>query len=324
MDPKTESKETNQESEDQEKENSDFEEEEEEEERTDDLFQDDPEWKDLTPIPDPEDPKLPLYVQHSKRYDDHMGYFRALLEKGEFSMRGKQLAKKILYDNPSNITATWYIISVNEKLGYDFEEEFLFNEDMLNEFYKSYQAFFHRRWLVSRESESSENWTSIEDRINVDKKNFHIWTYSMWYARKFGTYKEVYDISTHFLEYKATNNSAWNCRRQMAAKAGANMSEEIDYAFSKMEKFLDAESPCSYIRYIATDFPELRAKIIEKSNQFVESHPDSRHGIALLLHVLQICGDNSRNDELYDRLIVTDPIRSTFWKLVKSGDPKYN
>lgn len=288
-----------------------------------DLYKDDKDYADLVPIPDPEDPKLPFYVQHSVVYDDRMSYFRALLENEEFSERGRTLVRQLVTHCPSNINGIWYMTKIYEKFGYKFENEIDFNEGLLQRFHKSYQAWFQRRWLVSRENRPCEDFKMIKRIIRIDVKNFHVWTYCLWYARQYAAYKEVFDLTTEFLEIKPTNNSAWNAREQVSEKAGIDMLEELKFAFGKLIENPNIESACSYIRHIGAAIPNLLETALEMANTYLEANPDNHHAVALNLHLLQTKGDNSRNDELYDRLIVTDPIRARFWQLMKNSDPRF-
>jgi hypothetical protein len=66
----------------------------------------DPEWADVTPIPQDDGPNPLVPIAYKPDFIETMGYFRAVYKANEFSPRALQLTHQAILLNPGNYTVS--------------------------------------------------------------------------------------------------------------------------------------------------------------------------------------------------------------------------
>jgi hypothetical protein len=66
----------------------------------------DPEWADVTPIPQDDGPNPVVPIDYKPDFIETMGYFRAVYKANEFSPRALQLTHQAILLNPGNYTVS--------------------------------------------------------------------------------------------------------------------------------------------------------------------------------------------------------------------------
>lgn len=104
-----------------------------------------------------------------------------------------------------------------EGLSKEFEKEFEFSRQMIEENQKNYQVWHHRKSLVSWAAGYSDDTEDIslkcdigrqklarleldltEKILQTDSKNYHAWQHRQWVL---STFKYVYKSYTHFMHW---------------------------------------------------------------------------------------------------------------------------
>ena len=110
-------------------------------------------FADLDPVSQEDAPNSVVNIHYAPIYRMLMDLFRALLMKGEHSLRGLKLAKDLLDINPSNYTVWQYRRDCLRRLGelgggVNFDFEFAYINDFASDNPKNYQIWHHRRAVV--------------------------------------------------------------------------------------------------------------------------------------------------------------------------------
>lgn len=67
-----------------------------------------PEWADVTPVPQDEEPRAVVRIAYSERYTDCMNFLRAVMLRHELSQRALELTQDCLEMNSANYTVWHY------------------------------------------------------------------------------------------------------------------------------------------------------------------------------------------------------------------------
>jgi protein farnesyltransferase/geranylgeranyltransferase type-1 subunit alpha len=146
-----------------------------------------------------------------------MGYFRAILEKGEVSQRAFNLTSEIIMENQGNYTAWWWRRKCLYELKMDLKEEMasINKECIIME--KVYQFWQHKRVIAEALLKQSNldipaEIATLQQLYKSDPKNFHMWTYRMWLTEALSLWKDEVAFMETEISANPTNNSLWNYR----------------------------------------------------------------------------------------------------------------
>lgn len=279
-------------------------------------------WDDIEPYPAPQDENLPFYVKHTRPYDAMMGVFRVVIDKKEYSKRALDLTKYIVMRNPTNITAWWYREQVLEHIGYKWEEEMDFVDDILFKAPKPYQAWNHKRWLDDRCETVPDEEKRLYRIISQDQKNFHAYNFFCWFVRRWGYQSYFLELTKNIISLYPDNNSAFNFRYFLVKFEHLSIKDELDFALNALERKPDNESATSYIRGLfdidQSIVEEAKTRLTEfvKKNQF-------KQPLALLFTIARLEDNKQEMDFLCDRLINIDPMKKVYWEDIKSNTFKF-
>lgn len=281
-------------------------------------------YDDIKPVEPPESPGCPFKIDISTDYARTMGIFRALMNIREKSERALNLTKKIIYENPSNVTAWWYRREILSAMNRDVQKELDFSTDVLKVGLKSYQAWEHRKWVISRMPNPPSDTRFVEDLLEYDARNFHAWSYIIWLSDYLKWHDQILQLTEKMIVRQKRNASAWNARTQMLKKVNADYDKECDFIFKQMTCDGGNESCCNAVRFVVGEEPSLAAKCIEKTVDFLQKDPNDKSVLTLQLHLYEMIGDLSKKTDICKRLMRMDVLRKQFWHAVMNDDPRLN
>lgn len=273
-------------------------------------------YDDVEPVELPESPGFLFKIDLSTDHSRVMGIFRALMDIQEKSERALNLTKKIIYENPSNVTAWWYRREILSAMNHDENRELEFSNDVLRVGLKSYQAWEHRKWVISRMKNPPSDTRFVEELLEYDERNFHAWSYIIWLSEYMQWYEQILQLTEKMIIKQKRNASAWNARTQMLKQIETDYDKECDFVFQQMKTEGGNESCCNVIRFLVKEAPHLTRKCIERTDQFLKKYTNDKSGLTLLLHLYDSIGDTSRRTEICRKLMRVDVLRKRYWQCV--------
>lgn len=176
--------------------------------------------------------------------------------------------------------------------------------------------------------------------FSSDSKNYHAWSYRLWFIERFELWDEELDFVDFFLnEQEVTNNSLWSYRYFLKSKrcpfTKELVEEELQYAQQLLEK-KDMMNEAAWVylkgwlaltkeeegikgntrRWPILDFPELKTWCL----RLLESNRDNRFLYILLADIAVAEGDKETAIEYLKVLrTVVDRLRENYylWRINK-------
>lgn len=274
-------------------------------------------WDDTTPVEASQDPEGIFNVQYSRKYRIIMGIFRAALNKMEISKRALKLTEIIVTKNPSNINAWWYRQEILKVLGYSWEEEMNFLDELLVAENKPYQLWNHRKFLDDRCETVPDEKDRLFRIIAGDHKNFHAYSFFIWFIERWGVYDFLLDYTTDLLKVDNLNNSALAFRFWIVENKKLNTADELKYIFDLMKRNYQNESAANFIRGLMKLDTSLIPIVKEELNKIVTENCFAEI-YSLLYTIACLEDDKSAQDKYCDILIDLNPSKSKYWQMVKN------
>ncbi|KAH0793971.1 prenyltransferase alpha subunit [Histomonas meleagridis] len=287
------------------------------------LYKDDPEWADLTPIPLPKREDEPFIIEYSPEYEDLFGYFNAILAKEEISERALKIVNDVISRHSTHYTAWWYKTKIMEKISYDPVTEMNNIDTILFDHHKSYQAWYFKQWLVDHLKEDIDQIQFLKDMFLSDAKNFHGWGFAIWYASRWNKAKEVYDIAIYEIEQDMRNNSAWNARKVTGEMLKVDPVKEFEDAAKSLLVVGKNEPACTFAIEMCKKDNSLIGKLREVADEMIKKNKENYFAYRLLLYIETMNDNKAEIERLCDVLIKLDPLRTSYYNLVKSGRIPY-
>lgn len=327
--------------------------EEEEEEEVVKMYCDDDNWKDVKPIvkDEGENPAVPIMT--SAVFEDRMSYFRAILKLNEMSERALKLTNDVIELNAANYTAWHWRRLCLDNLKSNLKNELFYISDKALESPKNYQIWYHRRAIVDKLNDGSNEIIFTARILEDDSKNYHAWSHRQWAITRFNLWDKEIQYTEQLINQDPRNNSAWNQRWFVVSRnelervqKGTNAKKmiqeiserEVRFALKYMEMTPNNESPFNYargmvqliaipksIRDLADDennfkhFEFLKISLINMRKKFLaegkilEACSPSLLGILVDIH--EDFGEVEAMKILIDSLANKfDPIRKKYWK----------
>ncbi|EAY09095.1 prenyltransferase alpha subunit, putative [Trichomonas vaginalis G3] len=274
-------------------------------------------WSDTTPVEAKQDPDGIFGMQYSEQYKYIMGIFRAALNKMELSQRALKLTEIIATKNPSNIAVWWYRQEILKAIGYSWEEEMDFLDQLTVEQVKPYQLWNHRKFLDDRCETVPDEKKRLFKLIACDNKNFHAYSFFIWFIERWGVYDYFLDYTKDLLHVDKYNNSALSFRFWIVQHKNLNTEEELKYVLELMARDYQNESAANYIRGLMKLNPSLVPTIKETFDKIVVDH-HFKEIYSLLYTIACIQNDKETQDKYCDLLIELDTYKAQYWTLVKN------
>ncbi|ENN75359.1 protein farnesyltransferase/geranylgeranyltransferase type-1 subunit alpha [Dendroctonus ponderosae] len=216
------------------------------------LFKDRPEWKDITPLKQDDGEHPMIAIDYTPEFEDCFDYFRAILQKKEYSDRALLLTKTAAAFNPANYTVWQYRREILKTLKKDLHEEIDYMEKVILGETKNYQVWHHRRILVEWLQDPSKEKYLTEKALAKDAKNYHAWQHRQWTIKTFNLYDGELLYVDNLLQEDIKNNSAWNQRyfviNNTTGFTEEALKREIEYTLGKIKILPDNESAWNYLR----------------------------------------------------------------------------
>ena len=281
------------------------------------------EYADLTPLPRPKQIKGFFEIDYPDYYREMMGKFFALYEKREYSERALKYCKKVIDFFCLQYTAWSYMVEIYEHIGYKLEEVKDFIENQIIDDSKIYQAWQTYEWLLEKENGSFDPIPVLQKVFVVEPKNFHAWSFAIWYANKWDKHQAIYDLALKYISEDFYNNSAWNTRRVTGDRLGLSAESEFDDAADVLMSAGRNESARNFIFGLCEKEPTLIEKLNDLGEELRAKDPDNYNAYRILLFKASVDKNQEEIGKLCDELIRTDPIRINYYTAVKNGDLIY-
>jgi protein farnesyltransferase/geranylgeranyltransferase type-1 subunit alpha len=273
-------------------------------------------YSDVVPIPPPQEPGDPFYVEYTRTHSMLFSVFNSLISIPELSLRALALCDEILQRFPGHYTAWWYRFRILESLGYDPSVELAFVQELITTNPKLYQGWHYRKWLVDRFSEAPDEGPLLRASFAQDSKNFHGWTYAVWYAERWDKRQEVFELAREEIAKDCRNNSAWTVRRTLGIALGVDPVLEFEEAVESLRIVGRNEAAANFLLAVVQGNSELVGRIRPIGEELFEKQSDNRFALMLLLFVAK---DQAEVTRICDLLISVDPLRRPYYTLVKQG-----
>lgn len=280
-----------------------------------------PDWEDVTPIPQDDGPHPIVPISYTDEFVEHMDYFRALLKSGEVSERALELTSAVIDLNSANYTAWSFRRKILFALEKNLEEELVWVADIAGGTPKNYQLWHHRRVLVDKIDKPMEELSHTAVVLQTDAKNYHVWTHRQWVLKRFKLWANELEYCDSLIKLDIRNNSAWNQRDHVINSTTGFTTEvvrsELNYTWSKIDEAPNNESPWNYLfgilnRPTFEQFEEMELRILailEKDDACVAAR-------SLLVELYVKWGGHvhlAKACEECGRLTEKDYIRRNYW-----------
>ncbi|GAU99174.1 hypothetical protein RvY_10210 [Ramazzottius varieornatus] len=227
------------------------------------LFEELPEWKDVTPVALVVGSVMPIAFE--ARFQSVFGYFRAISASGELSERGLQVATQAAKLNAANYAVWVYRRKALAFLKRDLNVELSYISRVIEKHPKNYQVWYHRQRIVELLKDWSKELDFAAKILKNDAKNYHVWQYRQHILRHFQIldHSEL-QFTDRLLQEDVFNNSAWMhrffvldnlpkaCGKETLLE-GDSLAEEIRYTIAHINAQVHNESPWSYLRGLLRD-----------------------------------------------------------------------
>lgn len=263
-----------------------------------------------------------------------MDYFRAVMHANEKSERVLALLTELIDINAASYTAWHYRRLVLEAIDGDLSAERAWLTSMASDNPKNYQLWFHRRWLVDRMQDGSDELRFCAAVLAEDGKNYHAWAHRQWSLRRFDLWQGELEWIDSILQVDRRNNSAWNQRYVVVIEHECNGSleqlsvelrrREIAYALQWIRRSPNNQSPWSYLAAFIKDVEldavddTLLAQVVDMTERYITCP----HAPSLLIDLYERSGDAEQLakalpfcDLLATRLA---PLHAKYWLYRKS------
>eukprot|EP01086_Lenisia_limosa_P004320 TRINITY_DN19485_c0_g1_i1.p1 TRINITY_DN19485_c0_g1~~TRINITY_DN19485_c0_g1_i1.p1 ORF type:complete len:343 (-),score=61.02 TRINITY_DN19485_c0_g1_i1:3-914(-) len=280
-------------------------------------------FKDVVPLPQDDGDAPVVTIAYTERFNNVMGYFRALIQTDEKTERMLHLTEEVIAVNPANYSA-WHVRrEVMEHLGSSVSEELEYTELLLESNPKNYQIWHHRRLMAKKIGSGSEEFRVTAEILKEDSKNYHAWGHRQWAVKEFGTWQSELAFVATMLKEDLRNNSAWTQRYFVITQGERQILDlqtiqnEIEFALTYLKKAPNNECPWNYIKGLCIGH---RYSNIEGLRNLVEKlmaqFPACPHAVALLVDIYSQGSqeDVSKAKELAMSLASNlDPLRVKYW-----------
>eukprot|EP00005_Dracoamoeba_jomungandri_P007313 CAMPEP_0174262900 /NCGR_PEP_ID=MMETSP0439-20130205/16061_1 /TAXON_ID=0 /ORGANISM="Stereomyxa ramosa, Strain Chinc5" /LENGTH=268 /DNA_ID=CAMNT_0015347939 /DNA_START=45 /DNA_END=851 /DNA_ORIENTATION=- len=222
-----------------------------------------------------------------------MDYFRAIVKNEEKSPRALKVTASAIKLNAANYTAWWYRRLILESLDADVDKELEWTQRIALKNPKNYQIWYHRRVLVERSNNPSAELKFTEIMLDEDSKNYHAWAHRQWVLQNYGLWDDELSFTEAMIKKDIRNNSAWNQRYFVLSCTKdindlALKKDEIDYAFSIIQRSPNNASPWNYMKGM---FKGIKFSDIDGFKETIESclskYPICPHVYSLLVDIYE-------------------------------------
>ena len=280
--------------------------------------------KEITPVHEFSDGVKLLKIKYTEKETKIMDIFRAILLSKEISLRVYEFTSIVIEFFSTNYAA-WVLrrqcIDKIKEIELTKELNWLDEMMLLNQ--KNYQIWHHRKLLIDKMNDASNEKKLLDQVFSSQPKNFHAWTHRIWMIRRFDNVEGEFDFIEKMLKDDVKNNSVWNYRFFLVLYINGNKLEkniienEIKYAIEKIKECPVNECPYSYIRGFITkynykydDFLFVKDEVENLINNNKEDNP---YGLNILLDFYEEEKNGEKFNEIIEKLKKVDYIRKKYY-----------
>ncbi|KAF7286777.1 hypothetical protein GWI33_004399 [Rhynchophorus ferrugineus] len=264
------------------------------------LYKNRPEWSDITPLKQNDGEHPVAAIDYTEEFEDCFDYFRAVVQKKEYSERTLELTKTAASLNPANYTVWQFRREILKALNKDLNEELEYIGKVILKQTKNYQVWHHRRIIVEWLQDPSKEKYLTEKSLSEDAKNYHAWQHRQWVIKTYNLYDGELEYVDQLLQDDVKNNSAWNQRyfvvNNTTGFTQETLNREIDYTLGKIRILMENESAWNYLRgLLLHDKGGLSRN--EKVTDFCETfYEQGNRSPFLLALIVDICSEKITNN----------------------------
>lgn len=253
-----------------------------------------------------------------------MNYFRSIIKRNEISERALALTEEVIALNAANYTAWYYRRVVLFAIGKDLEQEMKYADAMTEDNQKNYQVWYHRQAVLEKLRKPENELKFIATMVEEDSKNYHAWAHRQWVVKEFNLWDGELEYLDGLVKQDVRNNSAWNHRFFVISNINPLLSDEvrlqeIEYAFSYINKTPNNESPWNYAKGMAhaqggSDLAYYTLQ--EGAEALLKRAPTNPFAHYALLECLSRANSKQSLEhgvKVCDNLIKFDSIRKKYW-----------
>lgn len=237
---------------------------------------------DMEPVPQADGPTAVCRIDYPPNFKTAFDYFRALLQRTEYSPRALRLTELCLEQNPANYTVWHYrracldTITQGNAAAWDFalQADLDLAARLGGDNPKNYQIWYHRRAILEKYAQQQSAKEASDDMaqqeldyvhgvLQVDGKNYHAWSHRQWLLQTLANdetvWKKELEYTQQLIQQDVRNNSAWNQRwfvthhdRGNAVSVEAAVAE-LEFALQQAARDLFNESTFSYFTAVAKE-----------------------------------------------------------------------
>ena len=196
---------------------------------------------------------------------------------------------------------------------------------------KVYQVWHHRRLVIDKLNDCSQEKKIMDKILYDDSKNFHCWSHRIWMIRRFNNIEGEFEFIDRMLDNDIKNNSVWNYRFFLVEYINKNnininiIKDEIKYALIKIKICLLNESPYNYINGFINKYKrkykEFKEELIELEALYVSNNNKKEniddYKYIFILRILLEYYEEDKNQKKYnniiEKLIEIDFIRKKYY-----------
>ena len=287
--------------------------------------------KEITPVPQFSDKVKVMQINYPPSDKKIMDIFRAVYLSKEISKRVYDLTTIVINNRPTNYSA-WVLrrecLDKVKEINLMDELKWLDDECIKNQ--KNYQMWHHRKLLIEKMNDVSQEKKLLDEIFKSEPKNFHAWTHRIWMIRRFNNIEGEYNFIERMLDDDIKNNSVWNYRFFFVLYLNGNklnhnaIANEINYTIDKIRKCPLNECPYCYIRGLVTKFKFKLNDFVglkQELEKLVNENENNRYAMNLLLDCYEEEKNGKKFNEIIEKLIKVDYIRKKYygWRKINAA-----
>jgi len=289
-------------------------------------------YADLTPIPQDDGLHPVCAINYKQAFTTTMDLFRAVVAANELSERALKLSEAAIHFNPANYTAWQFRRACLYALESDLGEELMYIAQRAAITPKNYQLWYHRRTIVEKYGDYSQEKAIVREIFREDAKNYHVWSHRHWVLKTYHCWEGELDFVEEMLEEDLRNNSVW-CHRFLVVEKSSpgftadTLRNEVNYTFEKLQILALNESAWNYLRGLLKEAGKLdQESQLELENiveTFIRSEMDcekNRFALGILVEILKKRDDEAKLEarSVCEKLAgEVDPIRYRYWWYIR-------
>ena len=275
-----------------------------------------------------------IQLQYSPIHQKLMDIFRYIINTNEISLRVFNLTTELIKISPW----TYEVWVIRRKCLSEIEEINIYDEieyvnNIIINYPKIFQIWHHRRLLIDKLNECSQEKKILDIILEEDSKNYHCWSHRIWMIRRFNNIEGEFEFVEKMLNDDVKNNSAWNYRYFLVEYINKNnpdeniIKNEIKYAVNNIKICILNESAFNYINGLIIknkkkykDYKEIINELeLLYDNEKKMNINNCVFILRMLLDYYEEDGNIKKFNDIIEQLINIDKIRKKYYSWRKKN-----